>query len=100
MVRTFQITRFVIVAVLVGMGACTDNDRRAPDKASFQNHKPLAAEVAKSDRVVLYEGLPHPNNEKTLFDAELQAKKTIQHDGFAFYEEPLPLEDADAKELT
>src|SRR5438552_3160376 len=100
MIRSLHMTRVVIVVVSLGMAACGDGRDKNPDKASFQNHKLLAAEVAKADKVVLYEGLPHQGNERKLFDEETKTKKTVERHGFPFYSEPLPLEDGDAKELT
>lgn len=67
--------------------------------STFANLGPLAAAIARADRITLYEGLPHQVSEKDLLESEIKAKKTVKHHGFAFYAGPLPLKDGDAKSL-
>src|SRR4051794_21491028 len=67
---------------------------------NFTNHKPLSAAVRKADRVALYEGLPNQEYERKPLEEELRAKPTVQFHDFPFYAEVLPLEEADAKQLT
>jgi hypothetical protein len=62
-------------------------------------HKPIAAIVAKADKVVLYEGLPHPMWEKDTLAAEKKGKKTVEMKLFQFYAEPIELKKDDAKEF-
>ncbi len=49
-------------------------------------------------RLMLFEGLPHQGYEPTVFDEE-KKKPAVEMGGFLFYEQPLPLNDADAHEL-
>ncbi|HJZ58011.1 MAG TPA: hypothetical protein VKE74_23840 [Gemmataceae bacterium] len=88
----------VALGVLLLVALAPAEDKKETD-TNFANYKPLAEAIAKADKVVLFEGLPHPAHEKALLDAELKAKKTISDHGFAFYAEPLELKPADAKTL-
>lgn len=99
---TARIAVLAVIAVVlgvVGKEACPRNSRPETD-TNFDNLKPLAAGIGTADKVVLYEGLPHQFNEPELLKHELQTKKTVQHHGFPFYTESLPLKDGDARELT
>lgn len=87
---------WALVAILSPLPA---QDRGETD-TNFANHKPLAEAVARAERVVLYEGLPHQFFERDLLACELATKKTVRLHGFPFYAEVLPLKEADAKELT
>lgn len=62
-------------------------------------HKPIAAIIAKADKVVLYEGLPHPMWEKDTLAAEQKKKKTVEMQLFSFYADPIELKKGDAKEF-
>lgn len=95
----FAIAPLSLAGFLAVAGGCHSNEPRETDM-NFGNYTPLAAAVAKADQVTLYEGLPHPMFEKKLLDEELKNRKTVQHHGFPFYVEPLPLKERDAKELT
>src|SRR3954468_6636168 len=70
-----------------------------PESTKFEDLKPLIETVAKADKMVLYEGLPHPFNEPELFESEKKAKKTVTIAGWPFYTEPLDLKDADRNKL-
>jgi hypothetical protein len=70
-----------------------------PESTKFEDLKPLIETVAKADKVVLYEGLPHPFNEPELFEWEKKAKKMVTIAGWPFYTELLDLKDADKKKL-
>lgn len=84
----------VVLATLTGCAEQKETD------TNFDNLAPLAKGVATADKVVLYEGLPHPVFEKKLLDAETKEKKTFEDHGFRFYAAPLDLKPADAKALT
>jgi hypothetical protein len=62
-------------------------------------HKPIAAIIAKADKVVLYEGLPHPMWETDTLAAEKKNKKTVEMKLFHFYADPIELKKDDAKEF-
>jgi hypothetical protein len=66
----------------------------------LKDHEPLAALIAKADKTVLYEGLPHQMWEKDVLAKEKKEKKTIDFNGFPFYAEPIEVKDADRKECT
>lgn len=85
-------------ALLAGFPASAQEPKK-PD-TNLDNHKDLAAAVAKADKVVLYEGLPHQLFEKELLEKELKEKKTVKFNGFPFYEETLTLKEEDKKKLT
>ncbi len=94
------ITPIALVAVLFSVGSVRSEDRRETD-TNFDNYKLLAVKnVAKANKVVLYEGLPHQFFEKNLLTEELKSKKTVRVQGFPFYTETLRLKDRDLKELT
>src|SRR5262249_11890068 len=76
----------------------SDDKPKQPD-TNFDNLKPLAEGIARADKVILYEGLPH-QSDKLAFDKELKEKKTVEFNGFPFYAETLELKADDAKKLT
>ncbi|QJW94473.1 hypothetical protein [Frigoriglobus tundricola] len=98
--RPLMLSLYVALwGLLVVPDRAPGEDRRETD-TTFANYKPLAAAVAKADKVALLEGLPHPMFEKKLLESELKTKKTVSHHGFPFYAEPVALKEADAKTLT
>lgn len=70
------------------------------ESAKLDDLKPLIATVGKADKVILYEGLPHPLFERALVEAEKKDKKTVTIAGWPFYAEPLALKNGDAGKLT
>ena len=87
----------VLVTVLAGIALC----KAEPETdTNFENYKPLAAAIRKADRVVLYEGLPHPGWENEAYERELKSKKTVKFHDWPFYAKPLPLSEKDGKALT
>lgn len=60
----------------------------------------LTGAIAKADKVVLFEGLPHQGFEGELLKKELADKKTAQIAGFPFYAETLALKEGHGKKLT
>jgi hypothetical protein len=64
------------------------------------DYEPFAKIVADADRVVLYEGLPHPDAEVELFKKELAAKQTVTYGEFSFYAEPITLSTEDRAMLS
>jgi hypothetical protein len=95
----FLIVQIALWAIFVSPGFSREKDRRETD-TNFDNYKSLAAAIAKADKMVLYEGLPHPLSEGKLLDEELKMKKTVRLHGFPFYARSLQLKERDAKELT
>jgi hypothetical protein len=57
-------------------------------------------EIPRADKVVLYEGLPHPMFESRLLEKERQTKAVQELNGYPFYQEPLALTKEDAKHLS
>jgi hypothetical protein len=53
----------------------------------------------KSSTLALYEGLPHQLYEEEALESELRSKRTTKLHGFPFYQETLPLAEADAERL-
>jgi hypothetical protein len=86
-----------LLALFVPAALCHGEPPRGTD-TNFDNHKPLAAGIAKADRVTLYEGLPHEASESG--QQELKTKKTVRLHGYPFYAEPLALKESDGKRLT
>ena len=66
---------------------------------NFDDLKPLVATIAKADKVILHEGLPHPAEDKS-FETEKKTKKTVDIAGWLFYAEPLTLKDSDGQKLS
>lgn len=77
--------------------ACQAADKPPTD---FSVLPKLAEAIAKADKVVLFEGLPHQGNEPELLKKELADKKTVQIAGYPFYAETLELKDGHGKKLT
>lgn len=71
---------------------------REPDRG-FSHLQSLLAAVWKADRIVLLEGLPHPQWQTKQLEQELRTHETIKVHEFPFYLEPLSLEKGDAEEL-
>lgn len=88
---------FVVAIVSIAFGCAkepgTTGDRKKPEPP-----KDNAGWIANADQIVLYEGLPHPLEEKGAFTQE-KAKKTVALHGFDFYEKPIAPQEADAKKL-
>jgi hypothetical protein len=70
---------------------------RAENKASVD--EAFVRLMTNAEKARLYEGLPHQKHEAALLKKEKATKKTLIFGDFAFYEEPLALEEADLKEL-
>src|SRR5262245_6972052 len=91
----------VLVAVPCFAACVTDKeDGKKETDRNFANYNPLSEWIAKADKVILYEGLPHQEYEGEELEKERKSKKTISFNGFPFYSEPLDLKAADAKKLT
>jgi hypothetical protein len=45
--------------------------------------------LQNADKVDLFEGLPHQSMEPALYNQERARTRTVEHDGFAFYETPI-----------
>jgi hypothetical protein len=94
-----QLAPIAFMAILAGPTACRGENPRERDQFLF-NFKTFAAALARADRVVLFEGLPHQVDEEALLEKELETKKVVWHLDFPFYEKPLQLRKGDAKRLT
>jgi hypothetical protein len=70
-----------------------------PPETKFERAGPIVEGIHKAAKVILYEGLPHQRWESALLEQELKAKKTIELHHFPFYQELLPLKDADSNKL-
>jgi hypothetical protein len=66
----------------------------------LSKHDPLAVFVSEADNVLLWEGLPHQDNEPPLYKEERASKASIRLGGFYFYDQPLEVTAEDAKQLT
>jgi hypothetical protein len=90
------------IPILIGLAvlAISASAKGLPEPATnFDDLKPLVATIAKVDKVILHEGLPHPTEEKS-FENEKKTKKTADIGGWLFYAEPLAPTEADVKKLT
>lgn len=74
-----------------------DNSKTAQSSADL---RPLLDALRGADKIVLWEGLPHPVNEEEVFDEERRSKKNFELHGHHFYSEPLTLAAPDAGRLT
>jgi len=86
-----------VAVLLFAVGACAE-ERPAKPPTDFTVLPALAEAIAKADKVVLFEGLPHQLFEGGLLAAELK-KKTVRFADYPFYAETLDLKDGDAKKL-
>ena len=92
-------TRYLALAGLVALAGAARADTLPEASKKFEDLKPLAATIARADRVILHEGLPHPAEDRA-FATERKTKKTIDIGGSLFYAEPLALKEEDVKKLT
>src|SRR4051794_3143892 len=56
--------------------------------------------IPTAEKLILYEGLPHPLWERDVLEKELGRSDVRELHGFPFYMEPLPLSPEDAERLT
>src|SRR5262249_45595205 len=63
-------------------------------------HKGFAEAIAKAEKVVLYEGLPHQQGERNLRKKELREKEVVWLHGHPYYAETPALKAADVEALT
>lgn len=68
--------------------------------ANFANLSRILAAIPKSGSTRLYRGLPSEFWEPALRGEELSRAKTIRLNGYPFYEEPIPIPEADVGRLT
>jgi len=68
--------------------------------ANFANLPRILAAIPKSDSMRLYRGLPSEFWEPELRTQELSGAKTIRLHGYPFYEESIPIPEADSGRLT
>jgi hypothetical protein len=73
-------------------------EEAAAESTKVEDVKAIIATAAKADKVILYEGLPHPLFEKKQLKVEKE-KKTIEIAGWPFYAEPLELKEGDGKKI-
>lgn len=75
--------------------------RAKPKEADrgFSHLQSLLTAVWTADKIVLLEGLPHPQWQPKLLAQELSTHETIRLHAFSFYLEPLSLTRDDAEEL-
>ena len=77
--KRWKVSNYLIVTILITCDLAS---------TSCSSAKPQLS--AKPDKLVLYEGLPHPMSEPEKL-AEEKKKPTIEKGGFFFfYQEPLP----------
>ena len=55
--------------------------------------------IDQSDRLTLYEGLPHPIEDATSFNSEKKTRPTLEVQNYLFYREPLELNEPDSQSL-
>jgi len=85
-----QFLALVGLAVLIEP-VWADDPPKPSTKIDDLNTLLAAAKKAERATAFIHEGLPHPANEKAVFDAEKKAKKTIEFGGALFYQESLVL---------
>jgi hypothetical protein len=85
--------------VLILLAALSADPKPKQTDTTFAHLAPLAMAIAKADKVVLFEGLPHQSEEKDLLEQELKSKKTVTLHNFPFYAEPLSLKANDGTAL-
>jgi len=80
------------------VGRAQDN---APPRTTWSAARfaPVAQRVRAAAAATLLEGLPHQLVEHGLYLQELRTRKTVEIAGYAFYQRPLPLADADREAL-
>jgi hypothetical protein len=75
-----------------------DTRKRVADDAPFLlSFVKFSAQVAKTEKFIIYEGLPHAKQEK--LDQIKSTEKTTNFEGFDFYAEPLPGKAMTSEEL-
>ena len=74
-------------------------DRDDLDLTLDEDGRAFIAPIATASRLVLYEGLPHRLDERTLFEAERRDKATVTLHDFAFYRAPLTVSAGDEEAL-
>jgi hypothetical protein len=78
------------VMLLVMMAGIVQAGDKADRKEEFDEKiGPLLTAIADSKKLVIYEGLPHPQAEPEVLEQELKSKKTITLSKFPFYESPI-----------
>lgn len=91
------ITASMLLVALMSLAALDAGDPEAAENR--ETFSELAQILVKADRLEVYEGLPHPKAEKDLFEAEKNAKETIERHGFLFYKDPFTVEPKLTKKL-
>jgi hypothetical protein len=84
----------VVVVGFAAIGAALPELRgdvaEGPER-NFDNWKGLAAGIAQADKAALFEGTPHPLDEKKHYDEEMRTAKFKKFFGIPFYPDPTPL---------
>jgi hypothetical protein len=91
--------QLIALSAFAALAATARSDGLPEPSKNFDDLKPLVTTLAKADKVILHEGLPHPSEDKA-FETEKKTKKTIGIGGWLFYAEPLEPKDEDVKKLT
>lgn len=87
-----------LVLLLLGTTAWAE-EKPAKPPTDFSVLPELAESIAKANKVILYEGLPHQFFERAVLEKELANKKTVTFAEYPFYADTLELKQGDTKQL-
>jgi hypothetical protein len=91
---------FVLAGVcLAGCDEKKVGSERTKASTEFEPNRSLFAAIGKADRLILYEGLPHQNDEQELLEKEKRNKPTVTLHGFPFYRPALDVASDDVEKL-
>jgi hypothetical protein len=99
-------TRWVVwvTTILIGCSRPSpillDDEPPAPIETGFDRLSLAIAGIENATEVILYEGLPDNFWQPAVRERELRNRKTIKLHGYPFYEETLPLQGTDSRQLT
>lgn len=96
--RMRLITSLVFLAMTT-LGSCKDQKQATNSPTDFGRHKQVAEAFMRADRLLIYEGLPHPGWEQELFDQESERAEHVQSHGHAFYKSPVQPSAEDMKSM-
>jgi hypothetical protein len=95
--HSLRVLLLVLVCLLMGCGNQPNDSSRTRADTGFEKNKALLGEILRTDRLIVYEGLPRFRKEQVEQDKDLKQELTLH--GYQFFKNPHEVSAEDKKSL-